>query len=505
MYKRLLTIILCVALCLFSFNISGCKNNKSFTVTFSGGHEDALLYHGDEVQVVENSSQIVEPIYVREGYNFIGWNLSISRIDKSTTVIAQWKKYDIEVVFYANGGKDGDGNRTIKITANSAKQLIDNQPQFKKKGYTLSWEPQLETITSSCQVNAVWTVNDYVATFKDKNGNNFKGNTLDITYNKAFYHNSICAPNVSGMKFAYWKDNNGVPFDNGMVWDIDDDVVLSAVYLPQEDYVIYYDLNGGNRQEGGNQRFFNQNQSINITNPTKKGYRFTGWQINGGGDKHFGSDITLEHFKQNGTFLDVTLKATWEPVPYTATLNLNGGQISGQKQIVFYYGRKIENLPVAQKANYEFVGWYFDDLEIKEGDVWEFAEDITLSAKFLAKYKVKFSLSAQDVNNVQVACRLVKWGDVKKADSLEDVEINLLEGQSLLSKGISIMPVVSPKEESKINEHIFGNYWKYVDSQGKDYKVLANTIFNSQNLPDINAGGTIVLVPYITLAWTPNY
>ncbi len=454
--------------------------------------------------MVTNSSQIIEPIYVREGYNFVGWNLSLSRIEKNTTVVAQWRKYDIDVVFYANGGKDSNGNRIVKITADSAKQLIEKQPQFKKKGYTLSWMPKLETITSSCEVNAIWTVNDYSIAFINKDGQKF--DDMMITFNNLFDYSSISAPYVSGMKFAYWQDDNGVPFDKGMVWDIDDDISLTAVYLPQEDYVIYYDLNGGNRQEYGTQHSFNQNSQINITNPTRKGYEFAGWQINGGSDKYFSSDITLEHFKTNGNFADVNLKATWERVAYTATLVSNGGQFDGQEQIQFFYGYEIENLPIPQKENYEFIGWYIDDLEIKEGDLWEFAENITFSAKYLAKYKVKFSLSALDVNNVQVVCKLVKWGDVEKAESLEDVEIELLEGQSLLTaKGIGIMPIVNPDEDIKINEYIFGNYWKYIDSQNQSHKILANTVFSRETLPEINAGDTLTLVPHITLAWTPNY
>ena len=207
-------------LCVLSLNVVGCKKEESFTVTFSGGHEDASLYYGEEVQVVTNANQLVEPVYVREGYNFVGWNLTVSRIEKSTTVVAQWRKYDLEVVFYANGGKDTSGNRVVKVKADSAKQLIEMQPQFERKGYTLSWVPQLETITSSCTVNAIWTINDYSITFKDKDGKDFTNNTLDVTYNDTFDYSNISAPEVSGMKFAYWADEQGFSFDNYLIMDI---------------------------------------------------------------------------------------------------------------------------------------------------------------------------------------------------------------------------------------------------------------------------------------------
>lgn len=506
MLKRLLTIILCAILCFSALSISGCKKDESFTVTFSGGYEGASPYYGEEIQRVTNANQLVEPIYVREGYNFVGWNVSISRITSSTTVVAQWKKYPLEVVFYSNGGADDQGNRTVAITADSAYEVINNAPQFKKEGYTLSWSPQLETITSSCEVNAVWTLKEYSLTFKDKNGQDFENNTLNVAYNQLFDHTPITAPQVVGEKFAYWADEQGVPFDKGIVWDIDCSAIFTAVYVPQTEFVISYDLNGGNKQDKNSMHFYNENTQLNITNPTRKGYRFNGYEINGGSEKYFGKDITLEHFKLNGAFADVNLKATWGIEPYTATLDANGGQITGQGKMDFFYGYQIENLVVPQKENHEFIGWYVGDVQIKEGDVWEFAQDVVISARYLAKYKVKFSLTSKvAINNEQILCKVVKWGSLDNNFSFEEIEIEIVEGQSLLSKGIGIMPVVDPIEEPNINEYVFGNYWKYVDGQNVGHKVLVNTPFNSENFLDITAGDTIILVPHIKLAWTPNY
>ncbi len=509
MYKKLLSIILCVALCFSALSYISCKKDESFTVTFSGGHEDARCYYGEEneIQVVTNANQIVEPIYVREGYNFVGWNVSISRIKSSTTVVAQWKKYEMDITFYANGGKDDDGNRTISLTADSAYEIVDKAPEFKKKGYSLSWSPSLETITKSCEVNAIWTINDYTLTFKNQNGEDFNNNSIKITYNQLLDYSKIEAPKVSGKKFACWVDAQGLPIDKGMIWDIDEGAVLSPVYVPQTDLVISYDLNGGNRQDTLGQRSFNSTTPIRITDPTRIGYSFDGWQINGEGEKYLSKELDLEKFMVNGELVDVALKATWNNVPYTASFDADGGEIIGQNQMEFFFGSVIEKLPTSQKENYEFVGWFYDGIQIKEGDLWEYAQDFTITAKYRAKYKVKFSLSSiVGVNNKLVVCKLVRWGDVQQATSLEVVEINLLEGQSLFTAlGIGIMPVVDPIEEANINEYIFGNYWKYVDCNNESHKILPNTVFSAENLKDIKAGDTIILVPHIKLAWTPNY
>ncbi len=505
MYKRIFTIILCIALCFSALNFVGCKKDNSFTVTFTSGHEDAYCYYGKEVQRVTSSNQIIEPIYIREGYNFVGWNVSISRITSATTVVAQWKRYEMHVVFNGNGGQTDDGKTTVSMTVDSAYELIENQPQFKKKGYSLSWEPSLGKITESCSVNAVWTINEYNVIFKDKLGGDFSGNSLNITYKRKLDYSHIQAPEVLGEKFVYWMDSDGLAIDNGIVWDIDADKTLKAVYTAQEDYVISYDLNGGDRQISQTTRSFNQNTDINIITPTKKGYSFDGWQINGGSQTYFSNEITLEHFKVDGELIDINLKATWSTVPYTATIDADGGEFVGESQIDFLYGYEIGALPTPQKQNYEFAGWFYGDYQIKEGDTWEFAENITITARYRAIYKVKFSLTGKaNTYNEQVVCELVKWGDIPNAQTLEDVEIEIVEGQSLLSKDIGIMPVVKPIEQKGLEEYKFGNYWKYIDSN-TSYKILANTIFNSENLPNICAGDTIVLVPHIKLVWSPNY
>lgn len=507
MYKRLLSIILCIALCFSALSIVGCKKDQSFTVTFTGGHEDSMLYYGNEVQVVTNSNQIIEPIYFREGYNFVGWNVSISRITSDTTIVAQWKKYQMEITFNANGGKDDEGNRTINITADSAYEIKEKAPKFKKKGYTLSWSPELETITKSCQVDAIWTLNEYNFIFKNKEGHDFLSNTQTVKYNQTLDFSFIQPPNSEGEKFVYWKDQNGNPIDKGMVWDIDEGAVLTPVYTPQEDFVITYDLDGGNRLSKDVQRSFNLGSALNIASPSRIGYSFDGWQINGGSDKFLSSEITLEHFMVDGNLTDVNLKATWNNVPYTARFDADGGVVSGEEQKEFLFGYKVENLPTAQKENYEFIGWFYDGVQIKEGDVWGNAEDLIITAKYRAVYKIKFSLSpVVSANNVSVLCKVLKWGDIEKTSSFEQVEITLLEGQSLFSaKGIAIMPVVEPISQSNVNEYMFGNYWKYVDSQNVSHKIVANTVFSSENLADIHAGDTIILVPHIKLAWTPNY
>ena len=78
-----MAILICFLLgacCLFTG--VGCDDG-TFTVRFEKGADDAVLYYGKQEQKVRSSAEIEEPIFIRPGYNFVGWNKSISRIEKS--------------------------------------------------------------------------------------------------------------------------------------------------------------------------------------------------------------------------------------------------------------------------------------------------------------------------------------------------------------------------------------------------------------------------------------
>ena len=113
--KRLVIIISCILLCFISaFSFAGCSED-TFTVRFESGAEDASLYYGKQVQKVSSSSKIVEPVYIRPGYNFVGWNRSISMLKGDSKVVAQWKAYDFVVTFYGNGGVDKNGAKIVVL------------------------------------------------------------------------------------------------------------------------------------------------------------------------------------------------------------------------------------------------------------------------------------------------------------------------------------------------------------------------------------------------------
>ena len=89
-----------------------------------------------------------------------------------------------------------------------------------------------------------------------------------------------------------------------------------------------------------------------IPNPTKTGYRFTGWSITGTGASINGTTFII------GT-TEATLTANWEKMNYNLQVNPNGGTWEGsanaQNFTIVYEGTK--GIPNPTRTGFTFSGW----------------------------------------------------------------------------------------------------------------------------------------------------
>ena len=113
--------------------------------------------------------------------------------------------------------------------------------------------------------------------------------------------------------------------------------------------------------------------------PTKDGYTFAGWDLNGT-TYAAGDSYTLTG--------DVTFTALWTAVQtdYTATFDSNGGSA-----VSAITGSGAITLPAAPtKAGYEFAGWLLDGTTYAAGDTYTLASDVTFTAQWNQIYTVTF-------------------------------------------------------------------------------------------------------------------
>ena len=175
-------------------------------------------------------------------------------------------------------------------------------------------------------------------------------------------------------------------------------IVIGAfiVFSSNNKVEIKFDSNGGT--EIGTIKVRKNSIIKKPTEPVKEGYEFNGWMLN---NELF--DFTSKVSK------DITLVANWTvktEKTYKITFDSNGGY---EVDEISVENGKINNLPTPTKEGYKFIGWFYNDNELKEGDV--ISEDVTIVARWEAntieeKYTVTFdsnggtNVSKQEVSSV---------------------------------------------------------------------------------------------------------
>lgn len=499
MKKRIFITVLSIMMLLVSaFSVVGCRKNRDFTVTFKSGNENAYLYSGEAVQTVKSSENIVEPVFVCPGYNFVGWDSSISDIKEDKVVTARWAQYKFSVTFYGNGGTLSDGDSVVVLQVDSGINI--EPPAFSRTGYTLSWDKDLATITDSCTISAVWTPKEYELSFAETDGANIGGaDKIKVIFGAPV--NLPDDPVKGGKKFARWIDGNGNPIDYNMGWNFDESVKVYAVWADESEYVIKYDLAGAPYNDNSVCKFNSLTEVISLRDPAWPGYRFTGWTINGSIKKS--DEITRADFVG-----DTVLTANWAALPYRITYGVKSGEtLVGETGVEKWvnYGETVGTLPTVEKEGYVFIGWRFNGSFITENTSWIEPRDATLIPVFKRIYTLKFSLIAI-VRGNEVECALINNGDVvlQSGQGLEHYSKVVLEGESLAGNGFNVFPIVGG-DSVWHDEYTFKNYWDYITSSGTKNRVYADTVFNSENFPDSTESGEVLLRPHVRSNWTPTY
>ena len=250
----------------------------------------------------------------------------------------------------------------------------------------------------SFDLYAQWETNQLIATLKYLNG------TSDGRASAEYVSSAtkLGLPELSrtGYEFKGWSltpNNTGVYYDADTNWNnvsvsVDNkDVCISDVNVGDiyfnlyaiweaNEYKINYNLAGGSHgsshpttatyRDKYDENSGENDNIINISNPTKKGYTFTGWTASGlsntaqaGGASWNGTATTATAFK-NLTAKDaedggtVTLTANWTANTYTIAFNGNGSTGGSTSSMKATYDSAVTLTANGFiKAGYVFTGW----------------------------------------------------------------------------------------------------------------------------------------------------
>ena len=132
------------------------------------------------------------------------------------------------------------------------------------------------------------------------------------------------------------------------ILEVTGDIVITAACVPVGTaFTVTYNANSGSVSPSSEEIIENGHPSF--PTPTRSGYNFKGWQVNGSGTAYFDS----EDYTVTG---DVTFVALWAAV-YTVTFNANGGSSTPESQSVESGSTFTFPAAPGTKTHYSFDGW----------------------------------------------------------------------------------------------------------------------------------------------------
>ena len=409
-------------------------NGANNTVTFADIRVYEVGKAVSDVTVPDTSKTVTYdstygelPVPTKPHYIFTGWyradgtQLTADEkviITENLSVYSKWTPADYTISFNTDGGN------TISAITYTIEDTSVTLPVPVKTGYTFShWivENQQGNWTAGATVDgtlnanygnvglkAVYTPNNYKLSF---NLNKPAGAVTDPACDKASITvtfdaavGALPVPTLDGYDFAGWYTTatGGTQTTASTVYTTADDTTVFAKWTPHT-YNIITDANTGDEVADGTYTI--ENGTI-PAGGTKTGYTFSHWEVAAdagnwsAGDTYNPGDSTV------GMYGDVTFKAIWTANDYTVSFDLNdttgiGSATADKTTITATYDSALnvnEDLPVATRNGYDFVGWFTaaeGGDEITAATVHTIADGTTYYAHWeVVTYTVTF-----DVNN----------------------------------------------------------------------------------------------------------
>ena len=275
--------------------------------------------------------------------------LGASEITTANTTYYASYSYTVTLSFNGNGSTSGTAPANVSGTAymkyNGTKvgaSLTLPANPFAKTGYTLDstypWNTNTAgtgtaykaqtsySFTTSVILYAKWTINSYTLTANANNGTiatttGWTGTgataTKSVQYNSEYGTLPTVTRTGFGFKGWFTSATGGTQVSGTTKMG-----TANATIYAQWDangYTIIYNLDGGTNADGNPTSFSYSAsaQTKTVNNPTKTGYTFAGWTVDGGTIS--GTTLTISA----GRTSDVTLTANWTINKFTVTIATN--------------------------------------------------------------------------------------------------------------------------------------------------------------------------------------
>lgn len=214
------------------------------------------------------------------------------------------------------------------------------------------WSFTGDTVTRDTVLSAKWNLIKYTITYT----NEFDLASGPVEYTVESEEFTLPTPKRDGYEFIGWTTEEdgevqpSVTIQSGTHGNVSFKANWSAVR-----YKVEYDLAGGTSADNPNSYSVEDND-ISIASPTKEGYSFEGWRVNG-------SD-TLEKrvVIKNNSMGDISLLAVWSPIEYE--IYYTGIYGTNENPSVYTVESDTITLTEPKRTGYDFIGWTANDTDI---------------------------------------------------------------------------------------------------------------------------------------------
>ena len=308
----------------------------TYTVTYDANGGTGTM--ADATGISGEYTLLANGFTAPDGKQFKAWSVNSSEkavgdtitVNANTTVTAIWEAIEYNVTVTGGTASVGAGapitkatmGTTVTLTAGAApsgqmfdKWVVNGVVVADANSATTTFTMPANNVTAQATYKDIPVVT-YTVTF-DANGGT--GSMADATGVSGDYVLPVCgftAPN--GKQFKAWSVG-GVEKAEGATITVSANTTVTAVWenIPVTYYTVTFDSNGGSAVTA--QTIEAGQKATKPADPTKAGYDFKGWTLNGSA-YDFNSAV-------NG---DITLVATWEqqqvvPTTYTVSFAANGG------------------------------------------------------------------------------------------------------------------------------------------------------------------------------------
>jgi uncharacterized repeat protein (TIGR02543 family) len=389
-----------------------------YTVTYDGNTNtggavpvDANTYaQSATVSVLNNTGSLV-----KTGYSFTGWNTASDGSGSSYAaggtfpmgtsniiLYAQWtiKKYIITMtatngsVGYSPSAASYDSNTTVQLTATPG------------SGYSFtSWSgdvastsnPVNVTMDANKTITANFTLKTYQLTVGAATGGTISAPTISPQIVSHGVATTITAAPVSGYTFVKWSRSNvnAIITDSSAISTtvtLSDSATVTAVFSLNA-YTITISATNGSITKAPEQASYAHGSSVQLTPQPSTGYSFTGWSGDLTGNTNPAS-ITMDGNK--------IITATFTPVSYSITYNLNGGT-NATNPASYDITTSTITLAAPSKTGFVFGGWYATS-DFSGSQVTTIAQGSTGNVVLYAKWAIKQYTITLTATNGSVGC-----------------------------------------------------------------------------------------------------